>query len=227
MPELQEVATLQAKLTPSKQEQDRLEQIQNEVLVHIKTKYPGYLHHFKNVMTSGNHFAINAELEKSREIIGNALGDILGIDFGQTASKREELLRLLGDKTATLKDLYRQFKIGDIDEAGFKAAATKTLAEKQGDIARLFPNAAVDVSSVASTNSGYCATVTVAVNITIGVNVAVGVNIAVGLNVVAGINAYITTNIHFWNGDSNNAESISAQSLTGQQMVNAIAERLR
>lgn len=229
VPELQEVAILQAKLNPSALEQERLNKLQGDIVERIKAKHPGYLAHFKEVMTSGNQFAISAELRKSNEFISDALGDVLGIDFKQVASKRDEIAKMLGSKMGQLKDLYREYKAGEIDEAGFKAANAKIMTDEHGGLAKLFPTAAnIEMGNVASTNSGYCAAINLAYNVNLGVNVNVGVNVNLGVNVNVGVNIYIFKNVHFWWSDSEQTSDGSETKRFAQdRLINSVAHLLK
>lgn len=226
VPELKETAILQAKLTQATKEEKGLTKMQASILQRIQTKHPGYLAHFRKVMTSGNHYAISAELQNANTLVNDALGDVLGIDLNKAASKKDEVAKLLGSKMQQLKDLYKQYKVGDLTEAEFKSANATILADKNGELAKLFPNQDLSIGNVTSTNSGYCLTVNVGININVGVNVNVGVNINIGANVNVGVNVNIFRNINFWWGDSQELPMETSEFIQAS-MVNSIAERLK
>jgi SdpC family antimicrobial peptide len=220
IPEVQEAAILQAKLNPAALEQQRLAKIHGEMIQYLKAKHPGYLPHFKSVMTSGNHYAIRAELEKSNEMTSEALGAVLGIDLRHSASKQEAIAKLLSDKAGLLKELYRQFKAGEINEQAFKAATEKALADKKEKLLALLPGA-TDIST-ASVNSGHC----LSINITVAINIAGALNVAAAINLAAAINIYVFNNIYFWDSRPE-VRMASPNSFDHQQLVNSIAERLK
>lgn len=226
VPELKETAILQAKLTQATKEEKGLTKIQASILQRIQAKHPGYLAQFRKVMTSGNHYAISAELQNANTLVNDALGDVLGINLSQAAAKKDEVAKLLGSKMQQLKDLYKQYKVGDITEAEFKTANATILADKNGELAKLFPNQDLSVSNITSTNSGYCATINVGININVGVNVNVGVNINIGANVNIGLNVNIFKNVNFWWGDSQELP-METRDFIQASMVNSIAERLK
>jgi hypothetical protein len=229
VPELQEAATIQAKLGASSNEKQGLNKLQSEILQRIKTKHPGYLTQFKQVITSGNQYAIKAEMEKVRNMTSDAMGDILGIELGDLASKREAIQKLLGDKMQQLKELSRKFQTGDMTEAQFKSASVTLLEDKKQGLAEIFPQAnGISIGNMSSTGNGTC----VAINVAVYVNIYGAINVAAAVNIYAAVNVF--TAVNFWFGGCGGGGgggfylyNYELQSLNGERMVNSIANRLK
>jgi hypothetical protein len=226
VPELQEAAIIQAKMTASSNGEQGLNKLQSEILRRIKAKHPGYLSQFKQVLMSGNQYAIRAELQKADQYTASTMGDVLGMDFTDLASKREAVANLLGNKLTQMKELYRRFQIGEIGDMEFKAANDALLADKKEALVAIFSNpTSFNTHQVAASGAGAC----IAVNLAFALNITTYVNIAVLTNLYAHTNIYIGVN--YWSGGGGSGGGIFhfdiMNSLNGERMINSIANRLK
>jgi SdpC family antimicrobial peptide len=216
VPELKDAMVLQSKMVVNKQEQQQIDKLQQEIVDRIKLKHPKYLAEFKNAIISGNHYAIEAALEKADAYAANAIGDILGMDFSNLEQKKDAVKNLLGSKMAQLKELHRRFQIGEMTAAEFTTANDAVLADKKNELLAIFSNpASFNNSQLTAGNQGAC----IAVNLAFALNVTAYANIAVTLNIYAYTNVYWGTNYFY----SYAIPRLASKSLSSKESINSIA----